>query len=96
MEIRKWAAGPSPSEEMKVRDTFILLNVFPPKWIVKMSTVQAINCGETQFFRRVKGWVPLVAGSVWGGVTSCSIWGLKLICMRDNNTKMASGKLDPC
>lgn len=56
MEIRKQAAGPSPSEGMKVRDTFILPNVFPPKWAVKMSTVQAINCGENQFLRRVKGW----------------------------------------
>lgn len=41
---------------MKVKDTFSLLNIFPPKWVVKLSTVQAINCGENQFLWPVKGW----------------------------------------
>lgn len=59
---------------MKVKDTFILLNILPCKWVVKMSTVQAINCGE-QFLGRVKGWRAgsFGAGSVCGAVTSCSI-----------------------
>lgn len=60
---------------MKVTDTFILLNILPSKWVVKMSTVQAINCGEKQFLGCVKGWRArsFGAGSVCGAVTSCSV-----------------------
>lgn len=29
-----------PSEKMKVKDTFILLNIFPPSWVVNVSTAQ--------------------------------------------------------